>query len=102
MVSPDAVGGRSAGYCLANGSANLVQAVARLVVRAVLVVLAVSGYAGYVRVSLRSGRAYAFGCVLLHQALSVAAAGLQRARIQALFVDACFVVRAIGVLRAFG
>jgi len=105
MVSSDASRSDSAGVIVAHRSADAVQAVARFVVSAVLVVLTHSGDTGYERISLSSGRAYAVGAVSLHQALRPTTAVNRRsvnARVQTVAIDTRLVVNTIRVRLTLG
>lgn len=99
VAAADAGGGHGAGLAVADGAANAVQAVAGLVVGAVLVVLAHAGHARQEWVALRAGRADALRAVGLHQALGAAAAAHSavHAGVQAVALDARLVVHAVRV-----
>lgn len=88
VVLSAARGAVCARVLLARGPADPVQAVARLVAGAVLVVLAHDGDAGDERVALHARRACALSAVLLDAAGGAAAAGGRGAGVLAFRVDA--------------
>lgn len=104
MVVAVAAGVRRARVAIAHFAAHAVQAVAGLVVGAVLVVLADAADARDQRVTLHADRAMAAGPMVLGAALGVTAAldAAEGARVHAFVVVARLVVRAVGVDAAFG
>lgn len=100
-----AEGTLAAGVRIADRPADAVEAIAGVIVRTVLVVLADAGDAGDERIALGAGRTRAGGPVVLGQALGVLATGgggVVGARVQAFVVVAGLVVRTVGVGLAFG
>jgi hypothetical protein len=101
VLLADALSRDGAGVFLADGSANSVQAVARLVVGAVLVVLALDGHARSQSVALGAGWAEAQSLVGLHSAVGTTSARCHAARVKTLLADASSVVRAVRINIAF-
>jgi len=101
VLPADALSCDGAGVFLADGSANSVQAVACLVVGAVLVVLALDGHARSQSVTLGALRAEAQSLVGLYSALGATSARCHTARVKTLLANASSVVRAVRINIAF-
>jgi hypothetical protein len=97
VLPADALSCHGAGVFLANGSAHSVEAVTRLMVSAVLVVLALHGHARGHGVTLGARWAEAQSLVGLHSALGSASARCHAAWVKTLLADASSVVRAVGI-----
>lgn len=92
----------STSVLFANGPTPPVKPVTRLVIRAIFVVLAHHRHARHHRRPLRARGADAVGPVCLHNALGSVTAVLCGTRVQAVAVDARFVVHAIAIGLAAG
>lgn len=103
MVLSSTRGRVCAGFFIAHLAANSVQAVTRLVVGAVLVILTLSSYTGHQGIALVSWLADTIGSMILRKALGSLSAmqWAVMAWIQALFVVTSLVVGTIGIVLAF-
>lgn len=101
VLLANALSCNGAGVFLTDGSANSVEAVACLVVGAVLVVLALDGHARGHSVTLSALRAEAQSLVGLYSALGTTSAGCHAARVKTLLANASSVVGAVRIDIAF-
>lgn len=105
MTDASAFGPIAARVFIADGSADAIQSIARMIVGTVFVVLAHARNAGDQRIALRASRTRARRTMQLHVAFGQLAARdrrIIRARIEALLVQACLVVRTLVVRCALG
>lgn len=103
MASASANGVQRAGVLITNRTTNAIQAIASLMIGAILIVLAVTGDARDKRIALCARRTYADSLVILWCALSASTATYLTitARIHTILTDTSLIVGTVRIYLAF-